>query len=121
MEWGYRCTVSADRERAGPTTPGRGTRANAMEATMRNRGSKTTTGIIRHLDELGRIVIPIEIRKRFGLTERDALEITVKDQTILLNRPRTACVFCGATRSVTEHRGRGVCKACAADIAALQD
>ena len=57
-----------------------------MEAPRRNRGTKTTTGIIRHLDELGRIVIPIEIRKRFGLTERDALEISVKDQTILLEQ-----------------------------------
>ena len=77
-------------------------------------------GIIRHLDELGRIVIPIEIRKRFGLTERDALEITVKDQTILLSRPRSACVFCGATRSVLEHRGRGVCDDCVAELAATK-
>jgi transcriptional pleiotropic regulator of transition state genes len=89
-----------------------------MEASMRNRGSKTTTGIIRHLDELGRIVIPIEIRKRFGLTERDALEISVRDQTILLNRPRDGCVFCGSTRTVAEHRGRSICAACAGEIAA---
>jgi transcriptional pleiotropic regulator of transition state genes len=90
-----------------------------MEASMRNRGSKTTTGIIRHLDELGRIVIPIEIRKRFGLTERDPLEITVRDQTILLSRPRTTCVFCGTSRAVSEYRGRGVCKPCAGEVAAL--
>ena len=91
-----------------------------METHKRNRGRRTTTttGIIRHLDELGRIVIPIEIRKRFGLTERDALEITVKDQTILLSRPRSACIFCGATRSLLEHRGRGVCEDCVAELAA---
>jgi transcriptional pleiotropic regulator of transition state genes len=83
-----------------------------MEAARRNSGTKTTTGIIRHLDELGRIVIPIEIRKRFGLIERDALEISVKNQTILLSRPRSACVFCGSTRSVLDHKGQGVCRSC---------
>lgn len=88
--------------------------------THKNNRARTTTGIIRHLDELGRIVIPIEIRKRFGLTERDALEITVKDQTILLRRPRSACVFCGSTRSVLEHRGRGVCHDCVAELATTE-
>jgi transcriptional pleiotropic regulator of transition state genes len=91
-----------------------------METRKRNRGGKTTTGIIRHLDELGRIVIPIEIRKRFGLTERDALEIAVKDETILLSRPRSACVFCGSTRTILEHRGRGVCRNCANELAAAK-
>lgn len=86
--------------------------------TKRTRRGKTTTGIVRHLDELGRIVIPIEIRKRFGLTERDALEITVRDQTILLSRPRSTCVFCGSTRSIVEHRGRSVCHSCATELAA---
>jgi transcriptional pleiotropic regulator of transition state genes len=91
-----------------------------METTRRNRDRKTTTGIIRHLDELGRIVIPIEIRKRFGLTERDALEISVRDQTILLSRPRDACVFCGSTRAVLEYRGRGVCRPCVGELTAAE-
>ena len=90
--------------------------------TRRSRTSttKTTTGIIRHLDELGRIVIPIEIRKRFGLLERDALEISVKDQTILLSRPPSACIFCGATRSLVDHRGRSVCGPCVAELVAAE-
>jgi transcriptional pleiotropic regulator of transition state genes len=93
-----------------------------MEATTtkRNSGAKTTTGIIRHLDELGRIVIPIEIRKRFGLTERDALEISVKNQTILLSRPKSACVFCGSTRSVLDYKSQGICASCQAELAAKQ-
>jgi len=91
-----------------------------METSRGNRSARTTTGIIRHLDELGRIVIPIEIRKRFGLTERDALEISVKDQTILLSRPRSACVFCGSTRSVVEHKGRSVCRSCVAELTASE-
>jgi AbrB family transcriptional regulator, transcriptional pleiotropic regulator of transition state genes len=92
-----------------------------METRRRNHSRTTTTGIIRHLDELGRIVIPIEIRKRFGLTERDALEIAVKNQTILLSRPKDQCIFCGATRSLFEHRGRGVCRNCAGEISATRD
>jgi AbrB family transcriptional regulator, transcriptional pleiotropic regulator of transition state genes len=91
---------------------------NAMEASRRRGGTNTSTGIIRHLDELGRIVIPIEIRKRFGLTERDALEISVKNQTILLARPKSHCVFCGSTRSVVDYRGRGLCRACLGELTA---
>jgi transcriptional pleiotropic regulator of transition state genes len=90
-----------------------------METHRGNRGGKTTTGIIRNLDELGRIVIPIEIRKRFGLTERDALEISVKDQTILLTRPRSACVFCGSTDGALEHRGQVVCNDCVSELSEL--
>ena len=62
-------------------------------------------------------MIPIEIRKRFGLTERDALEISVKNQTIMLSRPRSACVFCGSTRALVEHKGRGVCRDCVNELA----
>jgi|SRR5215210_948490 len=90
---------------------------NAVRATLRAR-NVTTTGIIRHIDELGRIVIPIEIRKRFGLGEKDPLEISVKDETILLSRPRTVCVFCSKSGGVEEHRGRPVCRSCIAELAA---
>jgi transcriptional pleiotropic regulator of transition state genes len=76
-----------------------------------------TTGIIRHLDELGRIVIPIEIRKRFGLGEKDPLEITVYDETILLSKPQTACVFCGRRGQLDEYRGRAVCRPCITELA----
>jgi transcriptional pleiotropic regulator of transition state genes len=90
-------------------------------ATGHTRSTRVTreaksTGIIRHIDELGRIVIPIEIRKRFGLSEKDPLEISVKEETILLSRPQSACVFCGRTASLHEHRGRAVCRSCIADL-----
>ena len=76
-----------------------------------------TTGIIRHLDELGRIVIPIEIRKRFGLGEKDPLEISVREETIMLSKPQTSCVFCGRRGKLEEHRGRSVCRPCIAELA----
>jgi AbrB family transcriptional regulator, transcriptional pleiotropic regulator of transition state genes len=88
-----------------------------MRTTTRTRKGVTRTGIIRHIDELGRIVIPIEIRKRFGLGEKDPLEISVKDETILLSKPQGTCVFCGRTTTLEEHRGRNVCRSCIAELA----
>jgi len=82
------------------------------------RGAGVTTGIVRHIDELGRIVIPIEIRKRFGLTEKDPLEISVRQDTIVLSRPQGMCVFCGSTTELHEHRGRAVCQHCVTELAA---
>ena len=76
------------------------------------------TGIVRHIDELGRIVIPSEIRKRFGLAEKDPVEISVRGETILLSKPNASCVFCGADDGLEEHRGRSVCRACIAELAA---
>lgn len=90
----------------------------AMRSATRSARGVTTTGIIRHIDELGRIVIPIEIRKRFGLGEKDPLEISVKDETILLSRPATLCVFCGRGGALEEYRGRAVCRPCITELAA---
>src|ERR671937_553510 len=94
-----------------------GTRQAVTAATRAARGV-TRTGIIRHIDELGRIVIPIEIRKRFGLGEKDPLEISLKDETILLSKPQSACVFCGRDSSLEEYRGGSVCRACIEERAA---
>ncbi len=76
------------------------------------------TGIVRHIDELGRIVIPSEIRKRFGLAEKDPVEISVRGETILLSKPNSSCVFCGSADALEEHRGRPVCRACITELAA---
>jgi AbrB family transcriptional regulator, transcriptional pleiotropic regulator of transition state genes len=78
-----------------------------------------TTGIVRQIDELGRIVIPIEIRKRLGLAEKDPLEISVKGETILLAKANTVCVFCGRDEGLAEHRGRAVCLHCIGELAAI--
>ena len=93
-----------------------GTRQATRSAARPARGA--TTGIIRRLDELGRIVIPIEIRKRFGLGEKDALEISVEDETILLSKPQTSCVFCGRGADLEMYRGRSVCRSCIEELAA---
>jgi len=75
------------------------------------------TGIVRHIDDLGRIVIPIEIRKRFGIEKRDPLEIYVKGDRIVLGKPHDGCTFCGRSRDLVEHYGRLVCAACRHDLA----
>jgi transcriptional pleiotropic regulator of transition state genes len=76
------------------------------------------TGIVRHIDDLGRIVIPIEIRRRFGIGPRDPLEIYVRGDRIVLAKPQDACVFCGRSKDLVEHHGRPVCATCRAELAA---
>jgi transcriptional pleiotropic regulator of transition state genes len=76
------------------------------------------TGIIRHIDELGRIVIPIEIRKRFGLAEKDPIEISVRGETIMLTKSLATCTFCSRGGPLEEHRGRPICSICIGELIA---
>lgn len=76
------------------------------------------TGIVRQIDELGRIVIPIEIRKRLAIAERDPLEIFVKGEKIILGKPVDQCVFCGKQRNLERFMDREVCASCRAELAA---
>jgi AbrB family transcriptional regulator, transcriptional pleiotropic regulator of transition state genes len=95
-----------------------GTRAASRVTSTRAQQRPRTSGIIRHVDELGRIVIPIEIRKRLGLGEKDPLEISVREDVILLSKPQSVCVFCGRSASLREHRGRAVCEVCVTELSA---
>jgi AbrB family transcriptional regulator, transcriptional pleiotropic regulator of transition state genes len=69
-------------------------------------------GVVRRVDELGRIVIPVEIRKRFGIRDRDPLEISVQGDSVVLTRPIDRCVFCSSLDDLTEFRERSVCADC---------
>lgn len=73
-----------------------------------------STGIVRKVDELGRVVIPIELRRTLGIEEKDALEIYVDQDRIILRKyePSCACVFCGNADNITKFKGRNVCSAC---------
>ena len=57
-----------------------------------------STGIVRKVDELGRIVLPIELRRTLDISEKDALEIYVEGDSIILRKDRGACVFCAASQ-----------------------
>lgn len=71
-----------------------------------------TTGIIRPVDGLGRIVLPIEIRRNLDIEERDQLEIFLEGDRIILRKHACSCVFCDGTRGLTEFRGKNVCREC---------
>lgn len=75
-----------------------------------------STGITRKIDELGRIVIPIELRRTMGIEERDALEIYVNGDQIILKKYEPACVFCGDAENVTNCLGKNICRACLNDL-----
>ncbi len=72
-----------------------------------------STGIVRKVDELGRVVIPIELRRTLGIDEKDALEIYVDQEKIILKKYEPACVFCGSADNVQNFRGKLVCRECA--------
>lgn len=71
-----------------------------------------STGIVRKVDELGRIVLPIEMRRTLDIAEKDALEIYVEGENIILRKYQAACVFCDSTRDVVSFKGRNVCQDC---------
>ena len=71
-----------------------------------------STGIVRKVDELGRVVLPIEMRRTLDISEKDALEIYVDGDNIILRKYQAACVFCGSTRGTREFKGKNVCSSC---------
>lgn len=75
-----------------------------------------STGMVRRVDELGRIVLPIELRKTFNIVERDALEIYTEGNTIVLKKYEPACIFCGDARDVTVFKGRNICQNCLKEL-----
>ena len=71
-----------------------------------------STGIVRKVDELGRIVLPIELRRTLEIAERDSLEIYVEGSTIILKKYESACIFCGDAKDVVNYKGRNICRTC---------
>lgn len=70
------------------------------------------TGIVRKVDQLGRIVLPIELRRTLGIKIRDPLEIFVEDDSIILRKYAPACILCGEADDLVEYKGKMVCKKC---------
>lgn len=67
-----------------------------------------STGIVRKVDELGRVVIPIELRRTLGIGEKDALEIFVDGEKIVLKKYEPACIFTGNAEDLIFYRGKMV-------------
>lgn len=77
------------------------------------------TGIVRKVDELGRIVLPIELRRTLDINIKDPVEIYVDGDFIMLKKYEPACVFCGNAKDVTEINGKNVCAKCLNEIKKL--
>lgn len=70
------------------------------------------TGIIRKVDELGRIVLPVELRRTLEIGERDELEIFVDDDKIILQKFDPSCIFCSCADGLVTYLGKNVCREC---------
>jgi transcriptional pleiotropic regulator of transition state genes len=77
-----------------------------------------STGIVRPLDSLGRVVLPIELRRVLGLGSKDPVEIFVDGDYILLKKYQPSCIFCDSMEDITTYKGKCVCAKC---IQELQD
>lgn len=75
-----------------------------------------STGIVRKVDELGRIVLPIELRRTLDIAEKDSLEIYVDGSTIVLKKYQPACIFCDDARDVITFKGKNVCPSCVKEL-----
>jgi len=75
-----------------------------------------STGIVRKVDELGRVVLPIELRRTLDIAEKDALEIYVDGATIILRKYEPACIFCDNAKDITVYKGKNICSDCLAQL-----
>lgn len=75
-----------------------------------------STGIVRKIDELGRVVLPKELRSTLEIARKDSLEIYVDGKTILLKKYEPGCIFCGNARDVMRIHGKNICPECRKDF-----
>ena len=80
-----------------------------------------STGIVRKVDELGRVVIPIELRNKFGISEKDPLEIYVDGSSIILKKFEESCIFCGNSKNLTTYKDKLICNKCKTQISELDE
>ena len=71
-----------------------------------------STGIVRKVDELGRIVLPMELRQVFDIKTKDSLEIFVDSDSIILKKYQPSCVFCSSRENTVNFEGKLVCESC---------
>ena len=75
-----------------------------------------STGIVRKVDELGRIVIPIELRRTLDIGIKDSLEIYVEDDQIILKKYMPACSFCNNASDIQQFKGKNICSDCLSEL-----
>ena len=80
-----------------------------------------STGIVRKVDELGRVVIPIEIRNKFDIAEKDPIEIYVDVSSIILKKYEPNCIFCGNSKNLISYKDKLICSKCAQKLSSLEN
>ncbi len=80
-----------------------------------------TTGIVRQMDSLGRIVLPIELRRTLNIAQKDSLEIYVEGNQIILKKYEPTCIFCENSRDIVSFKGKNVCPDCLKELKGIKD
>lgn len=75
-----------------------------------------STGIVRKIDELGRIVIPKELRRTLVINESDPMEIYTEGDQVILKKYEPTCIFCGEGKEVINYKGKNICNSCMDEI-----
>ncbi|HZT65352.1 MAG TPA: AbrB/MazE/SpoVT family DNA-binding domain-containing protein [Acidimicrobiales bacterium] len=75
-----------------------------------------STGVPRRIDHLGRIVVPVELRRMLGISPGDELEVAVKGDSVTLTKVRQGCVFCGTEDDLRSFRERLICRECTTGV-----
>lgn len=75
-----------------------------------------STGVVRRTDNLGRIVLPVELRRILHIHPKDAVEIFTEGQNIILRKYEPSCIFCEETKNVVNFKGKNICRNCLDEI-----
>lgn len=75
-----------------------------------------TTGIVRKVDELGRLVLPVELRRTLGIDVKDQIEILIEGNKIVLKKHEDSCIFCGGKDNLVSYAGKNVCRYCIKEL-----
>lgn len=75
-----------------------------------------TTGMVRKIDDQGRLVIPMELRRTMDWQEGAPLEIFTDGDKVVLKKYQPGCIFCGSLENVENHKGKNICRACLTEI-----
>ena len=96
-----------------------------VQPAFRNNGDREdcnmkSTGIVRKMDTLGRVVIPIELRRTLGIDIKDSIEIFVDKETIILKKYHPACFFCDNANDLVSFQGKSICHECLDKIKTME-
>lgn len=80
-----------------------------------------STGIVRPIDQLGRIVLPKELRETLSISPKDSLEVFVENDKIILKKYAPNCCFCGNDDEMSLFRGKLICRECIKKLSTLAD